>query len=282
VPGHGARRRPVQGLELGRALHPIALSFGAGAPQTVTATGDAQAGPPFDPITGTTDACKTIPPSSSSGTAVYTRTSHGFTLMGLPIVRATIATSGAFGELDSRLYDVLPGGSERLISRGTYRLLDNQTGRISFQLHGNGYLFAPGDVVKLELRGNDADYYRPSNDLGWTVRVSNLSVSLPLTAAPMHASARPTRATAGRSTSFRFTVTTRLNGATVPLSGAKVSLLGHSGVTGTSGHATLRLALPHAGSFKALVSKPGLRTVAVTLRATAGAGATRPVPSFTG
>jgi predicted acyl esterase len=97
-------------------------------------------------------------------------------------VTATIKTTGVFGELDSRLYDVLPDGSERLISRGAYRLLDNQTGQITFQLHGNGYFFPPGDTVKLELRGNDSDYLRPSNNSAFTVQVSDLKASLPLAA----------------------------------------------------------------------------------------------------
>jgi pimeloyl-ACP methyl ester carboxylesterase len=263
------------------AVHPLAVRFGSGAAQTVTATGDAQDGPPFDPIAGTTDPCKTITPGSSAGTAVYTLTSHGLTLLGLPTVTATINTSGPFGELDSRLYDVLPGGSERLISRGTYRLLDNQTGRITFQLHGNGYHFPPGDVVKLELRGNDAPYYRPSNDAAFTVRVSNLSVSLPLPAAAMHVTAQPTRTKARRKTSFKFTVKTTINGASVALAGAKVTLLGHSALTGSAGHATLRLALPRPGTFTARVTKLGLKTVSVRLHATAAAPSGKR-PAFTG
>ena len=264
------------------ALHPLTLSFGSGAAQTVTATGDAQDGPPFDPIAGTTDACKTITSSSGPGTAVYTLPSHGFTLLGLPTVTATINTTGPFGELDSRLYDVMPGGTERLISRGTYRLLDNQSGRITFQLHGNGYYFPPGDVVKLELRGNDAPYYRPSNDAAFTVQVSNLSMSLPLPAAPMHATVRPARTRAGRRTSFGFTVTTTINGAKVPLAGARVTVLGHSAVTGSEGRATLKLALPHRGTFKAKVTKLGLRTIALPLHATASSGSTGRRPTFTG
>jgi len=167
------------------ALHPKSLHFGGAATQTVTAGGDSQDGPAFDPIPqldpqGTSDACKTITPASSSGTAVYRFKSHGFTMLGLPTVRATIKTIGPYGELDSRLYDVLPSGQERLISRSTYRLLNNQTGKIVFQLHGNGYHFAAGHTVKLELRGNDAQYYRASNDTAFTVQVSKLTVSLPL------------------------------------------------------------------------------------------------------
>jgi fermentation-respiration switch protein FrsA (DUF1100 family) len=161
------------------AIHPNSVSFGGSPKQTVTATGDSGDGPAFDPIGGTSDSCKTITPGSSDGTAVYTMKSHGLTMLGLPTVQATISTVGNYGELDSRLYDVLSNGKERLISRGAYRLTNNQSGRVEFQLHGNAYRFAKGDTIKLELRGNDSNYLRSSNDKTFTVQVSKLTVSLP-------------------------------------------------------------------------------------------------------
>jgi fermentation-respiration switch protein FrsA (DUF1100 family) len=157
------------------------IKFGSNPAQTLTAAGDPTASAAFDPVAnvGTQSACNTIPAETAPGTAVYTYTSQGFTMLGLPTVTATIHTSGNDGELDSQLFDVLPSGSERLISRGAYRLTDNQTGQITFQLHGNGYYFAPGDVVKLVLLGSDAPYLRKSNDQTFTVRVSKVTVSLP-------------------------------------------------------------------------------------------------------
>src|SRR6202035_1932421 len=104
--------------------------------------------------------------------------SSGFTLLGLPRVTATIKTTGPFGELVSRLWDVQPGGQQRLISRGIYRLNENQSGTVTFQLHGNGYVFPAGDTVKLQLLGRDAPYYRASNG-AFTVEAQNVSVSLP-------------------------------------------------------------------------------------------------------
>ena len=47
---------------------------------TSTATGA------FDPIGGTSDACKTVTAETDPGTAVYTMMSPGSTLMGLPTV----------------------------------------------------------------------------------------------------------------------------------------------------------------------------------------------------
>ncbi|MGB9182582.1 MAG: CocE/NonD family hydrolase [Solirubrobacteraceae bacterium] len=161
------------------ALHPGSQTFGSAAPQSVTSAGGSPAiAAAFDPIAGTSDACKTVTAENDPGTAVYTMTSPGFTLLGLPTVTATINTTGLFGELVGRLWDVLPDGTQRLISRGVYRLADNQQGQLTFQLHGNGYRFAAGDTVKLELLGRDSPYYRASNGT-FSIQLSNLTVSLP-------------------------------------------------------------------------------------------------------
>ena len=112
--------------------------------------------------------------------ATYTMTSPGFTMMGLPTISATVAAVGPYGQIDARLWDVLPSGQERLISRGVYRLSEDQEGPVTFQLHGNGYDFAAGDTVKLELLGRDTPYYRASN-IPFTVQLSALTVSLPTT-----------------------------------------------------------------------------------------------------
>jgi hypothetical protein len=110
-------------------------------------------------------------------------TSTGFTLMGLPTVKATIKATNAPmlpGQIDARLWDVTSGAkpTQRLITRGVYRLVDSQSGSITFQLHGNGYVFPAGDTVELQLLGRDAPYLRASNG-EFAVEVTNLTVSLP-------------------------------------------------------------------------------------------------------
>jgi predicted acyl esterase len=160
-------------------LHPHTVRFGSSTSQLFTsAGGNPSIAAAFDPIAGTSEACKTVANETEPNTANYTMTSPGFTLIGLPTVTATIKTIGPFGELASRLWDVLPSGEQRLISRGVYRLNENQEGTITFQLHGNGYEFAPGDTVKLQLLGRDAPYYRASNAT-FSIEVSALTVSLP-------------------------------------------------------------------------------------------------------
>jgi fermentation-respiration switch protein FrsA (DUF1100 family) len=161
------------------ALHTGTVSFGSAAPQAVAPVGDPATSAEFDPIGGTTDACKTISAQDAPGTAVYTRPVTGpVTLLGLPTVTATIATTGDFGELDSLLFDVAPDGTERLISRGAYRLESSQSGPVTFQLHGNGYRFEAGHTIKLVLLGSDAPYLRRSN-APFAVQVSDLTATLP-------------------------------------------------------------------------------------------------------
>jgi predicted acyl esterase len=159
-------------------LHPHSVSFGSTTAQTFTsAGGNPLIAAEFDPIV-TSEACKSVSAEAEPDTANYTTTSSGFTMLGLPTVKADIKTTGVFGEIDARLWDVTPSGEQRLISRGVYRLGENQTGTITFQLHGNGYLFPAGDTVKLQLLGRDAPTYRASNGV-FTVEASNVTVTLP-------------------------------------------------------------------------------------------------------
>ena len=129
------------------------------------------------------NACATVPVSRAPGTAVYSLRSRGFTLVGLPTLRVRVAATGRDPQLIARLWDVLPDGSQRLITRGAYRLASNQRGTLSFQLHGNAYHFASGHRVRLELLGRDFPYYR-APDTTWTIRVRGMSLQLPVRQKP--------------------------------------------------------------------------------------------------
>ncbi len=155
------------------------VTFGSSESQTFTSAGGNPAiAAEFDPIAGTSEACKSVTAETEPDTANYTTESHGFTMLGLPTATATISTTGPYGQIDARLWDVMQNGEQRLISRGTYRLTENQSGTVTFQLHGNGYYFPAGDTVKLQLLGRDAPYYR-ANNTPFAVTVSKLSVALP-------------------------------------------------------------------------------------------------------
>jgi pimeloyl-ACP methyl ester carboxylesterase len=123
------------------------------------------------------DRCVRVEPGSSKGTTVLTRSSPGFTLLGPSTVSATVATDGDFGQLDAILWEVSKG-KQRMVDFSVYRLTPDQKGKVVFQLQGNGYQFAKGSTIKLELRGRTPDLYRPSNGK-FSVKVSNVKVELP-------------------------------------------------------------------------------------------------------
>jgi predicted acyl esterase len=154
------------------------VSISSTEAQTFTSGGgSATIAAEFDPIANS-NACKSVKAETETDTANYTTVSKGFTLMGLPTITATIKTVGLYGEIAARLWDITPEGNQTLISRGVYRLNENQSGTIEFQLHGNGYEFKAGDTVELQLLGRDTPYYRASN-FPFTVEVSSLTAILP-------------------------------------------------------------------------------------------------------
>jgi fermentation-respiration switch protein FrsA (DUF1100 family) len=164
-----------------RAIQKGKFTFGAPATKTFTsAGGDASVAAAFDPIGGTSDSCKTISRTSEPNVATYQRAvTKSFTMLGFPTVTANVAATGQFGQIDARLWDISPNDdTQRLISRGVYSLKTNQSGKITFQLHANGYRFAPGHIVQLELLGKDSPYYQAGN-FPVSINVSQLTVSLP-------------------------------------------------------------------------------------------------------
>ena len=160
------------------ALHPGAVSFKTTKSQTLSSTGgDKDTAGNLDPMFGTVGACGQLTDMTEPKVATYKFTSKGFTMLGLPTVQATIKTTGKYGTIASRLWDV-SGGKRRMITRGVYRLLDNQSGTVTFQLHGNAYNFAAGHTVKLELLASDSPYYQKSKGT-FNVKVSKLTLELP-------------------------------------------------------------------------------------------------------
>jgi hypothetical protein len=167
------------------ALHPGAFAFGGAAAQTVESNGgNPGTSAALDPIGGGGDACRSLAAEKAAGTATYTGSGGGgYTLLGRPTVTADINTTGANGQLASRLWDVDSAGQQVLVTRGVYRLTDNQRGRVSFQLNGNGYRFAAGHAPRLELLGRDAPAFRASNG-SFSVKVSKLRIELPVAEQP--------------------------------------------------------------------------------------------------
>lgn len=166
------------------ALSTGRLAFGSAAGQTVTSTGGdpalAQALNPKPVVLGglAGNPCATFPAATAPGTAVArTTVRKAITYLGIGRVTATVRTTGPYGQLNARLWDV-SGGRQTLVDRSVYRLTPDQVGTVAFGLHGNGYRFAAGHAIALELVGNDEPTHRHSNG-SFTVAVSKLAVRLP-------------------------------------------------------------------------------------------------------
>jgi predicted acyl esterase len=173
------------------ALHPRHVSFVGTDPGTTVSAIVSRAGLATDPIStatlplpGAYRGCRIMRPAApDNNSATYEfATADELVLMGGPVVDVTYDTTGPDTELNVRVWDVTADGSAQgLVTRGTYRSLEPPgTGhRARFQIAPQGYRFAPGHRVKVEVAANDAPYYQQSN-VPALVRVSRLELTLPL------------------------------------------------------------------------------------------------------
>jgi hypothetical protein len=159
-------------------LHPRSVTMRQRRTQRIDSRrGSASVAKAIDPI-GSSGACATVRARRERGTVTFSKTfGKMFTLLGMPTVEARVRTKGRGGFIAARLWDV-QGPKQTLVSRGVYRLRDNQRGKILFQLNGNGWRFKPPHTAKLELLGRDPNFLRTSN-FKFSVRVSGARVQLP-------------------------------------------------------------------------------------------------------
>ncbi|MEY2568576.1 MAG: type transport system ATP-binding protein [Actinomycetota bacterium] len=175
------------------ALHPRQAVFVSNDGGVTSSAAPGPAALATDPITTATLAlpgaykgCRKMSPSQPDQTAV-TAVFHpdgDTTLMGSPVVDITYDTTGPDTELNVRLWDVAADGSvQGLVTRGTYRSLDGPgTGlHARFQIAPQGYRFAAGHGIKVEVSANDAPYHQASN-VPAVVRAARVELVLPLLA----------------------------------------------------------------------------------------------------
>jgi predicted acyl esterase len=138
--------------------HPAFTGSVAQPPQRITSTGGIDAtATALNIPQNLGQTCQKFPTTKASGTAVYTRkVTNGFTMVGSPEITATFDATGAYPQVDARLWDVAPGGTQTIVSRAPYRVSGGSPQKIDFQLWGNAYTFAAGHTVKVELLGQDA------------------------------------------------------------------------------------------------------------------------------
>jgi hypothetical protein len=141
--------------------------------------GSAKLAAELSPLAATGTHCATHTPDRTSRALVAT-TSKGVTLIGQPVITGRVVTTGRNGQLDARLWDLNPKtGKQQLVDRGAYRLTDDQKGGFRFTLDGNGWRFAKGHRIVVELLGRDAPTYGAS-PTAFHATLSRVQVALPV------------------------------------------------------------------------------------------------------
>ncbi len=153
-------------------------------PFTVSSSdlGDPAVGRAIDPVAGGGDSCAQTPAgddSASRRVPLFHAKRKGVTMIGSPRLRARLDVNGAAPadtQLASRLWDVAPDGSQRLVARGSYR---PRQGKNRWQLHPGSWRFSKGHAAELELLGADVPSNRASNS-EFSTEVANLRVRVPV------------------------------------------------------------------------------------------------------
>jgi len=173
---------------------PARVSFGSSSPghATASAPSDAATGTATDPIAfyarnGQKGGCITLPnalPADGAMTSWTFPLCSGMTLLGSPALHLAATIAGTDAEVNSRLWDVAPDGSVTLVSRGMYRWTGSPGAvSITYAMLGNGWVFAAGHSLRLEVTQNDAPYLRIDNYAS-SIGYSSMRLVLPLTVAP--------------------------------------------------------------------------------------------------
>ena len=130
-----------------------------------------------DPVRG---ACASHSAPAGPGVAVYDsdELAGDVTMIGQTRVTASVQGSAAGLQLNVRLYDLSPDGTQVLVDRGVYTFAD-ASGTAVLDLHGTAWRFSKGHRVRLELAQDDDPYVRHA-DQAATVTVTGAGLSLPI------------------------------------------------------------------------------------------------------
>ncbi len=120
-----------------------------------------------------------LPPTSGISTHITPVGEDDLVMAGLPRISFHLETAASDLELNSRLWDVAPDGTQTLVDRGAYRAVGENGGAdITYEMFGNAWRFAAGHQLMLEITQDDSTYLRRDN-FPSTATISDLTLSLP-------------------------------------------------------------------------------------------------------
>jgi predicted acyl esterase len=135
----------------------------------------------IDPVHEPRAACRTTDTAVTEGNlAAEVSFPEGYTMIGMPEVHLDADPSAPNMYVAARVWDVDPATeTQTLVDRGVFRLGGSETqSGVAFQLFGNGWTFAPGHRMKVELTANDAPTFGDPATAG-TISISGVLISLP-------------------------------------------------------------------------------------------------------
>jgi hypothetical protein len=105
------------------------------------------------------------------------------TLFGAPVITLKVRTTGVDAQLDARLW-IEDGRTQTLISTGPYRLAGVSLGltdtTVTYEVPMTAWSLRPGEVLKLEITGDDAPTYQ-ADLLPAITTIDSASLKLPTT-----------------------------------------------------------------------------------------------------
>lgn len=145
-------------------------------------TSDAEPNPhavESDPIVNP-DGCAFQTGPAGAGIATYDSEplAGDATMIGQTRVTATVGGAAAGMQLNVRLYDLYPDGTQVLVDRGVHTLADD-SGTVELDLHGNAWRFLEGHRVRVEVAQDDDPYVRRA-DQTTAVAVTGVALAVPI------------------------------------------------------------------------------------------------------
>jgi|GEM_PF-175654 len=141
-----------------------------------------------DSVDGSSSSCVRMPVTTDPGVAAWTfpplaEGGTSATIIGGPVLRASVTVTGPDAAWAARLWDVDPStGTQTLITRAVYRdsaTAASSSSSVAFELWPTAWVLPPGHELKLELTQDDTPTWRTDN-LPSVVMWSGVTLSLPV------------------------------------------------------------------------------------------------------